>query len=101
MFFEEAEMATLVRLRPLAVRPPLYGIPHRRRHFRFLIAARRGVVVCVCGWDNEWCSRGVSRQPTRTGQKIRRSVGGQFCPTPPRPFHTETHRNGSTQPGNS
>ena len=51
VFFEEAEMATLVRLRPLAVLPPLDGIAHRGRHFfgfRIAVAAS-GLCVCVRG----------------------------------------------------
>lgn len=53
MFFEEAEMATLVRLRPLAMSPPLHGIAHRRRHFRSL--DRSAASELACGWDNGWC----------------------------------------------
>lgn len=51
VFFEEAEMAALVGLRPLAVRPSLYRISHRRRHFhsfcRSLTAAAMCGVRCV------------------------------------------------------
>ena len=49
-------MPTLMRLRPLLVRPPLDRIPHRSRHGLKRLDTRGITFVrCVCVWIDDLC----------------------------------------------